>query len=167
MFLQKLIIPVPLFAADTVYRQKFDLSCDREVNRSSGLISYTFNWTLGPPDLPYNLTEAFEDLTLRIYEIPSPGTPIAIDTFNANEFRRREDAFILSSVPAVITLERNISGSLWIRDALPRFTEQTQFKHELRVRQIKFNSGSLICGGIKLRLHIVITHFLTPSCLPV
>ena len=78
-----------------------------------------FNWTLGPPDLPYDLAEAFQNLTLLISEVtfPAVGAFRVIDAFHAHAFGRTEDSFVLSSVPAVVTLERNISGSLLIREA--------------------------------------------------
>ena len=122
------------YAPDTVHKQKFELSCNREVNSTTGLISFLLDWTLGPPDLPYDLAEAFQNLTIFVKStIPLQ----SVDAFYAYKFGKSEDDFRWSSVPAVYTLQRNMSGSLLISGARPRFSpEQLVFEVKIKLSML-------------------------------
>ncbi len=125
------------FPADNVYRSKFNLSCAREVDTKTGLISYAFNWTLGPSTLPYDLVEALEFLNLDLDEvtIPVKGEPMRIDGYALSRFGRMEDTFN-RSVPAVIMFEQNVSGSLCFGGVEPRTSpDMTQFQIEFEVSE--------------------------------
>ena len=127
-----------LRTADTVRLQEFQLSCDRTVDSTTGLISYTFNWTLGPPDLPYDLAEALNSLTLDFNEaaMTSDGilTTIPSISYTTRGFGRAEltRRFRNHIVPAVAILQPNVSGFFWIREVMPSLLQDTA-KFEVKI----------------------------------
>ena len=92
-----------------------------------------FNWTLGPPELPYDLLEALDFLKLSVFE--EPASIITIREIYSNvRVGRMEERFRPNSA-ALITLERDVSGSLHISGVEPKFDrENTPFQLRLEVR---------------------------------
>ena len=116
--------------------QKFGMSCSREVDGRTGLISYTYNWTLGPPDLPYDPLEALDLFNLVVTQVTplTIGFGTIIETFEAVEVGTTSDTFN-RLVPAAVTLERNASGSLWFGGVEPLHSpDMTRYQLELEVR---------------------------------
>lgn len=114
--------------ADTVYFQEFELSCGRSINSRTGIISYTFNWTLGPPELPYDLSGALQSLTLVFQSISATedgelGRPTIIDFKSTRNFGTEATTFIQNGrlLPVVVTLERNVSGFFSLGEVMPSF----------------------------------------------
>ncbi len=123
--------------ADTVHSQEFNLTCDREINGTTGLITYTFKWTLGPSDLPFELSEALEELTLDYNKPLVNSNGIRYNTSTFGSVRRLLYLLDDRLVPAVVTLEQNISGSLQLVGVMPSFVKNmTGF--EVKTESISF-----------------------------
>ena len=91
----------------------------------TGMMSYAFNWTFAPPDLPYDPLESFESLRVLV----SSGDRLdfeqrqfsfsILDIFTVNEVGIFKESAFNHTVPVMITLEGDASGSVQISGATP------------------------------------------------
>lgn len=113
--------------ADTVRKHEFKMSCEREVNHTSGLLSYTFNWTITPPDLPFDPAEALESLRMFLHELTVPENgdeirfPAVSYTTSVFETEILERELRNRPLLVVATLEPDVSGSFWLGEMEPSF----------------------------------------------
>jgi len=112
---------------DTVNKQQFEVSCGTiERNTSTGLITATFEWTIGPPELLdlFSPLDALKFLAINLNQatIYSNGTCMKTSGSRFTNLRpppNISEVDIGSGLRATRTLNENASGSVVFHDILP------------------------------------------------
>lgn len=113
--------------ADDVNTQEFQVSCDRQVDPTNGIITAIFSWTIVPLGLPFSPLEALELIDVRISNatlMPDGNFTREGSRFSLNQAEEGERRVEIikdnqTLVTAVITLDRNGSGSVVLEDLAP------------------------------------------------
>lgn len=134
------------YVIDTCNIQEFEVSCGREVNGTTGLITASLQWSILPVDLPYSSMDGLNFISVGISDATSLSGQLSrlreviIDAVGEKE-EDLSQKNLTQPIRAVITLEEDVSGSLILNEVVPRNAEPSAIHFEVAMKTNKLGLG--------------------------